>query len=241
MSATRSPGRRTLDRGAAPRTALLDEGTISVASARCAYCDATLQPNSMYCLECGQLIPQQPARPPVPAQFAPEPSNPVVTDAAAPAPRASSRVEPVPLPGTLPWQQRPAAAPDVSERRPAAASASKREPRAAVERIELAFSTGQRVTVGGSAVVGRKPADTALAMGVQAIEVADDTRSVSRVHLFLDLADGVITVGDAGSSNGSGVERGGVVTPLESAGTRLEVVPGDTVWVGDISFVIRPA
>jgi hypothetical protein len=32
-----------------------------------------------------------------------------------------------------------------------------------------------------------------------------------------------------------------VVTPLESAGTRLEVVPGDTVWVGDISFVIRAA
>jgi hypothetical protein len=147
----------------------------------------------------------------------------------------------VPLPGTLPWQQRPAQASEASERRPAAASAAKRDSRPPLERVELAFSTGQRVTVGGSAVVGRKPVDTALAMGVQAIEVADDTRSVSRVHLFLDLVDGVITVGDAGSSNGSGVERGGVVTPLESAGTRLEVVPGDTVWVGDISFVIRAA
>jgi hypothetical protein len=195
----------------------------------------------MYCLECGQLIPQQPARPPVPAQFAPERSNPVTTDAAAPAPRAPSRVEPVPLPGTLPWQQRPAPAAEASERPVAGASAARREPRTPIERVELAFSTGQRVTVAGSAVVGRKPVDTALAMGVQAIEVADDTRSVSRVHLFLDVADGVITVGDAGSSNGSGVERGGAVTPLESAGTRLEVVPGDTVWVGDISFVIRPA
>ncbi len=212
-----------------------------MASARCAYCDATLQPNSMYCLECGQLIPQQPTRPPVPAQFAPERSTSVETDAPAPVPRAASRVEPVPLPGTLPWQQRPASAAAANDRPAAAASVAKNEPRPPVERVELAFSTGQRVMVAGSAVIGRKPADTALAMGVQAIEVADDTRSVSRVHLFFDLAEGAITVGDAGSSNGSGVERGGAVTPLESAGTRLEVAPGDTVWVGDISFVIRPA
>jgi len=97
------------------------------------------------------------------------------------------------------------------------------------------------VIVGGSAVIGRKPADTALAMGVQGIEVADDTRSVSRVHLFLDLDDGVITVGDAGSIARPGVERNGAVAQLESAGTRVEVVPGDTVWVGDISFAIRAA
>ncbi|MCD2441628.1 FHA domain-containing protein [Agromyces sp. SYSU K20354] len=191
----------------------------------------------MYCLECGQLIPQEPARPPVPAQFA-RPAAPAAAEAPAPsAPHPASRIEPVPLPGTLPWQQRPATASDTP-------SATRPEPQAAavpVERIELAFSTGQRVIVGGSAVIGRKPADTALAMGVQAIEVADDTRSVSRVHLFLDLAEGVITVGDAGSSNGSGVERNGAVAQLESAGTRVEVVPGDTVWVGDISFAIRAA
>jgi hypothetical protein len=193
----------------------------------------------MYCLECGQLIPQQPTRPPVPAQFAPERSSPVQTDAAVPAPRVPSRIEPVPLPGTLPWQQRPAARPEANERTASAASVSKPQPRTPVERVELAFSTGQRVTVGGSAVIGRKPADTALAMGVQGIEVADDTRSVSRVHLFFDLVDGSITVGDAGSSNGSAVERNGSHIPLESAGTRLEVAPGDTVWVGDVSFVIR--
>jgi hypothetical protein len=212
-----------------------------VASARCAYCDATLQPNSMYCLECGQLIPQQAAtRPPVPAQFARPASAGAAEAQAAPVPKApASRIDPVPLPGTLPWQQRPG--PAVEPAQPAAAAAPAKKPQAPVERVELAFSTGQRVTVAGSAVIGRKPADTALAMGVQGIEVADDTRSVSRVHLFLDVADGVVTVGDAGSSNGSGVQHDGTVTPLESAGTRVEVVPGDTVWVGDISFVIRAA
>lgn len=209
-----------------------------MASARCAYCDATLQPNSMYCLECGQLIPQQATRPPVPAQFA-RPAAPAdPTDVAPAAPAPASRIDPVPLPGTLPWQQRPAPAAEPAQ---AAAAAAPTTPQARVERVELAFSTGQRVIVAGSAVVGRKPADTALAMGIQGIEVADDTRSVSRVHLFLDVADGVITVGDAGSSNGSGVQHDGTVTPLESAGTRVEVVPGDTVWVGDISFVIRAA
>lgn len=207
-----------------------------MASARCAYCDATLQPNSMYCLECGQLIPQQSTRPPVPAQFA-RPAAPAGAAEVAPAPQApASRIDPVPLPGTLPWQQRPAAAVEPAQ---SSAAAAPKTPQARVERVELAFSTGQRVTVAGSAVIGRKPADTALAMGVQGIEVSDDTRSVSRVHLFLDVADGVITVGDAGSSNGSGVQHDGTVTPLESAGTRVEVVPGDTVWVGDISFVIR--
>ncbi len=209
-----------------------------MASARCAYCDATLQPNSMYCLECGQLIPQQATRPPVPAQFA-RPAAPTDEARAESVPQVPvSRIDPVPLPGTLPWQQRPA--PTVEPVAPAA-TATPKTPQARVERVELAFSTGQRVTVAGSAVIGRKPADTALAMGVQGIEVADDTRSVSRVHLFLDVADGVVTVGDAGSSNGSGVQRDGTVTPLESAGTRVEVVPGDTVWVGDISFVIRAA
>lgn len=209
-----------------------------MASARCAYCDATLQPNSMYCLECGQLIPQQPVRPPVPAQFA-KPAT--ATDVPKAAPKASSsRIEPVPLPGTLPWQQRSGSNAE-GQRQQVAAPAAEPAPRARFERVELLFSTGQRVMVAGSAVIGRKPADTALAMGVQAIEVADDTRSVSRVHLFLDVADSVIMVGDAGSSNGSGLERDGSVMPLESAGTRVEARPGDTVWVGDISFAIQPA
>lgn len=207
-----------------------------MASARCAYCDATLQPNSMYCLECGQLIPQQAVRPPVPAQFA-KPATTTDVPKAAPS-SSSNRIEAVPLPGTLPWQQRTGAGRD-GARQPAAAAEP--APQARLERVELLFSTGQRVTVDGSAVIGRKPADTALAMGVQGIEVDDETRSVSRVHLFLDVADGVVTVGDAGSSNGSGLERGGTVTPLESAGTRVEARPGDTVWVGDISFAIRPA
>ncbi|MGI9821849.1 FHA domain-containing protein [Agromyces sp. Marseille-Q5079] len=206
-----------------------------MASARCVYCDATLQPNSMYCVECGQLIPQQPARPPVPAQFeAPQRVVPAVAPAQVPGAPAGA-VAPVPLPRTLPWQQSGAGADAAAQASPAPVAP------AAVERVELAFSTGQRVVVSGSAVIGRKPADTALAMGVRAVEVQDDTRSVSRVHLFVDVADGRIHVGDAGSANGARLERAGRFQQLESAGTRVEAVVGDTVWLGDLSFEIRPA
>lgn len=206
---------------------------IRVASARCVYCDATLQPNSMYCLECGQLIPQASSAPPVPAPFAGAKPAPTVRTEVAPA-AAAVRPEPVPLPRSLPWQQ-----PGARSEAPVAAP----EPAApkAVERVELQFSTGQRVVVEGAAVIGRKPADTALAMGARAVEVQDDTRSVSRVHLFLEVAGGRITVGDAGSANGSRVERGGREAPLESAGTRVAVEVGDAVWIGDLRFVIQAA
>ncbi|WP_350349135.1 FHA domain-containing protein [Agromyces sp. G08B096] len=205
-----------------------------MASARCVYCDATLQPNSMYCVECGQLIPQTSSTPPVPAPFAGAKPAPAVRPDAAPV-VVGARPEPVPLPRTLPWQQPGArnesAAPVTPE--PAAPEV--------VERVELQFSTGQRVIVEGAAVIGRKPADTALAMGARAVEVQDDTRSVSRVHLFLEVAGGRITVGDAGSANGSRVERAGREIPLESAGTRVAVEVGDAVWIGDLRFVIQPA
>lgn len=215
-------------------TPITEEGKFAVASTRCVYCDATLQPNSMFCLECGQLIPQS-EKPPVPAQFSPgAASAPAVQHQAAP--RATSAVDPVPLPGTLPWQQRGTAEPDAP-----VAKAAPVEVRQHLSRAELVFSTGQRVRIAGNAVIGRKPAQTAQATGAQAIEVEDDTRSMSRVHLFLELNDGVLVAGDAGSSNGSGVQRDGVLTPLESGGPKVEVHPGDTVWVGDVNFVIHSA
>jgi hypothetical protein len=210
-----------------------------VASARCVYCDATLQPNSMYCVECGQLIPQQPTRPPVPAQFARARETPVAKADAPQAAPTTSVVEPVPLPRTLPWQQQGTRGDRAGQ--PATQAAAAAPAPAPIERVELEFSTGQRVVVTGTAVVGRKPADTALAMGARAVEVQDDTRSVSRVHLFLEVADGAVLVSDAGSANGSRIERDGQVMPLEAAGTRVPARLDDTIWVGDLSFVIRPA
>lgn len=194
------------------------------------YCDATLQPNSMYCVSCGQLIPQHSSTPPVPAQF--QVARPAPTPRAdTPTHAAAAALEPVPLPRSLPWQQQGVR---IEPPMPAA-------PAAPIERVELLFSTGQRIVVEGAAVIGRKPADTALAMGARGVEVVDDTRSVSRVHLFLEVQGGQITVGDAGSANGSRIERAGRVMPLESAGTRVAVEIADTIWLGDLSFVLNAA
>lgn len=185
-----------------------------MASARCAYCGATLEPNTMYCLGCGQLILpgalrddaatgwEAPARP---ARTAPAPEGP----APVAAPSATVTVAPA----------RPERWPD---------------------RVELAFSTGQRVAIAGAAVIGRKPEQTAVNMGAQGIEVNDDTRSMSRVHLFLELEGGELRAGDAGSSNGSAIERGGRRIPLTGTGERVSMLRGDVLWVGDVRVDVVP-
>lgn len=197
-----------------------------MASARCAYCGATLTPNSAYCLDCGQQIPQSPVAASAPAA------------AAAPVPAARERTGPpvvasggeVPLPRSLPWQSAHAASPA-----PVAPAPAER----LRETVELVFSTGERVRLTGQAVLGRQPADTAHALGARPIAVDDTTRSVSRVHLFLEVAGGRVSVSDAGSANGSRLQRGASVYQLEPGGAAVAAEVGDVVWLGDVSCAIH--
>ncbi|WP_206448256.1 FHA domain-containing protein [Agrococcus sp. KRD186] len=193
-------------------------------SARCAYCDATLQPNSMYCASCGQLVAS--VAPPAPA--APAPVRPTRAKASAPAPEARrDGGEDVPLPGALPWQ-----APRLP--RPSAAVART----VAVERVELVLPDGHRAVLTGRALIGRKPGQEALAIGAQAIEVTDAGRSVSRVHLAVELVDGRIMVADTGSSNGSSIEHEGRLHPLQPGGAQQEAQPGDVLVLGDVRIQV---
>ncbi|MFC9560941.1 FHA domain-containing protein [Agromyces sp. NPDC056965] len=192
----------------------------------------------MFCTSCGQLVPQSTSsRPPAPFSAPPAEARPA---AGAPAAAARGPIDPVPLPSLLPWQQAQAQA-NAGEQKPTATGAAAVVGSPVLTKVELSFSTGQRVVVSGAAVIGRKPAQTAAATGAQSIELLDDTRSVSRVHLYFALEGGAATVADAGSSNGSSIERAGAQIPLQGAGSPVAVVPGDRVWVGDISFEIRPA
>lgn len=192
-------------------------------SARCAYCDATLQPNSMYCVSCGQLVmavvePEPVAEAPV------APARPAASTAsAASAEAAPARAGDVPLPTALPWQ---------ASRAPRAGAGHARS--VVVERVQLVLPGGQRVVLAGRALIGRKPGREALAIGAQAIEVTDAQRSVSRVHLSVALEGGKILVSDAGSSNGSAIERDGHAHPLQSGGAQQEAVPGDVLVLGDV-------
>lgn len=193
-----------------------------MASARCVYCGSTLEPNSRYCLECGQLV------------FG-RPEHDEIDEGWEPRPRPR-RDEPPAASG---------AAPAGGERAPEPEGRtmlrSRAQRRGWPERVALRFSTGASAVVGGAAVIGRRPEQTAANMGAQSIEIDDATRSVSRVHLYLTLDGGRLLVGDAGSSNGSSIERGDRTIPLEAGGERTEVLPGDAVWIGNVRIEISPA
>ncbi|WP_156761677.1 FHA domain-containing protein [Microbacterium karelineae] len=187
-----------------------------MASARCVHCRSTLEPNSMYCLGCGQLIGSRIEREEVDEGWRSRPRP--------------TRRQPDPAPAA---EDRTILAPEPPLRR--------RSGRSWPARVELRFSTGFEAIVGGSAVIGRKPEQAAANMGAQAIEIDDTTRSMSRVHLYLSLDGGHLRIGDAGSSNGSTIERGTRTIPLEGGGEHREVLPGDVVTMGDVRISITPA
>lgn len=200
-----------------------------MASARCAYCGATLEPSSMYCIACGQLILSTRADRAADDGWE---AAPAAAAAADPAPREAVASSPA---GTAPSAWTP---PDIA---PPATRAAARAREAWGERVRLVFSTGEDVIVSGSAVIGRRPEQTAATLGAQAVEVADTTRSMSRVHLYLELERGVLRAGDAGSGNGSSLRRGDRTIPLPVGEERVEVRPGDALRVGDVDIALSPA
>ncbi|WP_207454271.1 FHA domain-containing protein [Herbiconiux sp. SYSU D00978] len=231
--------------------------------ATCAHCDAQLKPNSMFCLECGQvagIVPVLPPSGPV-ASGAVASGTAAVLEAPVPAAVAAApgvqAVEPAevaaPLPAASPGSRRAAASAPVREvpLAPAAPTETLRRadvpppapqvyalptPAAAANaprRVTLIFSTGDRAVVTDRAVIGRSPQGSARNSGAQAIELQDASRSVSRVHLYVTVSAGSVTVSDAGSGNGSALERAGVKTALRE-GRPLTVQPGDRIWLGDV-------
>lgn len=207
-------------------------------SARCAYCDAELRPNSMFCFECGQLV--HGATPPVPKGFSVQPAAVPPGSPPPVAPNAPVVAREVPLPPV--WQPSAPPAPQPTAAAVETGPAPQAAPPAAgvpgatppPSSVALTFSTGERVHVTGRAVIGRKPQSTAQNAGAQAVEIHDDTRSVSRVHLTLDVDRHGVTVTDAGSGNGSSLERGGARLPLRE-GKPAQVHPGDRIWLGEVS------
>jgi len=76
---------------------------------------------------------------------------------------------------------------------------------------------------GSSAVLGRRPSGSGA--GSQEIAVPDSTRTLSKVHARLDLADGVWTVTDLNATNG--------VIVIEADGSENLLDPGASAVVRD--------
>jgi len=146
-----------------------------------------------------------------------------VPAAAAPvAPAASERVAAEP-PAPVVERIAPAAAPAA----PAAPA-----PAAPAPVAHVRFDTGDVVAIHGPALVGRGPVAGADEIVMHLLPIADDTRSISKTHFALVVdAHGLVLV-DRGSTNGTGIERAGQLTPA-APGAPVRVVAGDRIRFGD--------
>lgn len=213
--------------------------------AACAYCGAHARPNAMYCMECGQIIIAAPA--PTAAHTSMQaaalaaaqaaqaaallvPQQPVIASAAVQRPAMEQYLLPAPNVPAATHTPRPAAshAPPLVAPPPLPKLAS-----LDAQVIELVFADGERTKIVGTTILGRRPEATARNAGAQALAVEDDTKSVSRAHAIIEMQGQSATIADAGSANGSSVERDGSVLPLKSD-RQISLRSGDRIWLGSV-------
>ncbi len=215
--------------------------------AECAYCGTQARPNSMYCMNCGQIVvaprlttsrPTLQSTLQAGSQAAAHPAAPAAPNAQTP-PRGGIEQFLLPEVPALPDLPTPPASQSISGPGPSVAAplvAPPPRPKLAsadTRVIELQLHDGSRVKVDGTAVLGRRPEATARNSGAQAIEVPDESKSVSRAHAVIEVHGHAASVSDAGSANGSSVERDGSVLTLRS-GRQISLRHGDRIWLGSV-------
>jgi hypothetical protein len=104
--------------------------------------------------------------------------------------------------------------------------------------VRLTFSDGSSMRVASDAVLGRKPQRIAEEEQLIPVALLDPLKSSSRVHLRMRLSTEGVSVEDAGSGNGTRVEHEGRLYDAQP-GQPFWVVPGDTVWLGEVPVVIE--
>ncbi|NIJ05421.1 FHA domain-containing protein [Frigoribacterium faeni] len=218
-------------------------------ASRCEYCGAELRPNSMFCLSCGQLVTtgRAPVVAPLPAPLAS--TRPPLERTVPPAARAAAAA---PAPASTGAPAVPAAdnAGPAASAGPAVPAASATAPVPPTEpappslvpltqrtTFVVAFSTGQRLTVDGPVVVGRRPEQAAAEAGAAAFAVDDPERSTSRAHAAFDVVDGQLVVTDRGSGNGTVVHRSGVEIECVE-GRPVALRPGDELELGSVGATV---
>lgn len=106
-----------------------------------------------------------------------------------------------------------------------------------VERPEtwrLAVPGHGTVVVRGLLFIGRNPSAPAGHPGGELLAVNDETRSLSKTHAMLEVADGALWVHDLGSTNGVWVVRAGDDASKVVPGQRAEVPAGTELELGDL-------
>jgi hypothetical protein len=107
--------------------------------------------------------------------------------------------------------------------------------------VTLLFDTGESYVIAGHGVLGRDPVSPYGAPGDQLVQVAGDTRSISKTHLEFEVQAGSIWVTDRRSTNGSAILRAdGVESPI-TPGQRMTLRSGDRVRIGTRVFTLTVA
>jgi uncharacterized RDD family membrane protein YckC len=107
--------------------------------------------------------------------------------------------------------------------------------------VTLLFDTGESYVIAGHGVLGRDPVSPYGAAGDQLVQVAGDTRSISKTHLEFEVQTGSIWVTDRRSTNGSAIVRAdGVESPI-TPGQRMTLRSGDRVRIGTRVFTLTVA
>lgn len=101
--------------------------------------------------------------------------------------------------------------------------------------VVLRFDSGAVQWFRGTCVVGRNPAAEP---GVATVAVPDLSRTLSKTHVALVQADGVVVIRDLGSTNGTSVIRSDASFEDLLPGVDLAVPAGTTVRIGDHAFVV---
>ena len=216
----------------------------------CRICGAQLPAGAMFCGECGssssatpatrkradprpsdttiiQRLPPQPTVISVPIN-AVEPAEPPASEAPEPLPADAE-----PLPEALPEaddQPEVPAEPAEPAEPPAGASSG-----AAL--FVLQFSTGERATVSGSGLLGRRPLPQPSEIFDHLVQISDTGMSVSKSHLEFGQQDGELWVSDRFSGNGTIIRRPGQAAVRCEPGRRYRVPRGTRVEIADQFFV----
>ncbi|HCS60201.1 MAG TPA: hypothetical protein DIW46_02225, partial [Microbacterium sp.] len=112
-------------------------------------------------------------------------------------------------------------------------------PPAPAVRFELRFDTGESILISEPVLLGRNPEAAAFA-GARPIALTDDSRSLSKTHLFVRPIDGGLEIIDCRSTNGSGLIRAGVEYAA-TADVPVVAIVGDIIRLGDRMAAVAQA
>jgi Predicted membrane protein len=226
---------------------------------KCPVCGAELLREALFCGECGSSVTAKPkTRPllrdrrpsdttvldPLPVPAVPGPRTPPTVPAVPSAPAVPAPPAP-PAPPAMPGESAPdESAPDQSAPAespgwvladPPAPEPDDADGIAADAPVSftLRMSTGERIVVSGTGLIGRRPIAQPGERPDQLVSVADTGRSVSKTHLEFGIQSGELWIIDRYSANGTSiVERSGVARRCEPS-RRYRVGRGSRVEIGD--------